>query len=118
MSIDSYETKQGTKFIVHLRDGGRGSKRITKGGFKTKTEARRWETQAKADLQNGERIVIKSKKLKDYLEEWVEIKKRKVGVSQYKRINQHLAHIIPFLGHKKIDALTELDGLHCRKSPK
>lgn len=114
MSIDSYKTKQGTRFIVHLRDGGRGSKRITKGGFKTKTEARRWETQAKADLLNGERIVIKSRKLKDYLEEWVEIKKRSVSISQYNRIKQHLAHIIPFLGHRKIDVLTELDVYRLR----
>jgi integrase len=115
MSIHEYKTKtQGVRYVVHLREGGRGSKRITKYGFRTKTEAKHWQTQAMADLQNGERIVIKSKKLKDYLEEWVEIKKRKVGVSQYKRINQHLAHIIPFLGHKKIDALTELDVYRLR----
>jgi integrase len=107
MSIHSYKTKQGKiLYKVYLRDGGRSSKQLTKSGFKTKTEAKHWEDEQKVNMRNGYRAVIKANKLGEYLEQWIETKKNEVGESQANRIRQHLKHIIPDLGHLKIDAVT------------
>ena len=99
MSINPYERKEGkTLYRVHLQSARRGPQ-FTKRGFRTKTEARNWETERKAELLAGGNISFRVSKLSEYLAQWYETKKREVGESQATRIKQHLAHIIPELGH-------------------
>ena len=102
MSIYPYETKQGkTLYRVHLQPVRRGPQ-FTKRGFRTKTEARKWETEKKAELLTGGNVIFRVSKLGEYLDHWYETKKREVGESQANRIKQHLAHLIPELGHLKL----------------
>ena len=109
MSTYPYKTKQGkTLYRVHLQPVRRGPQ-FTKRGFRTKTEARNWETEKKAELLAGGNIGFRVSKLSEYLAQWYETKKREVGESQATRIKQHLAHIIPELGHRKLENITLKD---------
>ena len=106
MSLHLYKTKQGLRYRVAIRTSGRNGSQLTKRGFTTKTEAKKWEVEQKANMLNGFRVVVKARKLGDYLEQWLETKRNEVGESQAIRIRQHLNHIIPVLGYLKIDAVT------------
>ena len=75
MSVFQYNLSNGTKlWKVELNISGRwengNRQRITKSGFKTKTEAKNWEVEKLADLNKGIAVASNNLTLGAYLENW------------------------------------------------
>ena len=109
MSIHAYKLKDGGKrFRVDFYPNGRTGPHITRRGFVTKTAAKEFEVKEKAKVLNGEIISTRKVTLENYLEDWfcnsAKIV-RQMSDYSHMRVRQHLNHIIPELGHIKLEDL-------------
>ena len=112
----AYKNKQGQTLWRGDVFDGKG-RRHRQRGFKTKTEAKNWQSSIRARFIEKRKVVGKCPKLVDYLDEWMENKQYDdIGESQVIRIRQHMSHVIAHLGQLRLDEIKPLNVQKLRKA--
>ena len=114
MSVYPYKLASGTKlWKVELNISGRwengNRQRITKSGFKTKTEAKNWEVEKLADLNKGIAVASNNLTLGAYLENWhnkVAPSQRSYSAYTHRKYGNYVKIINKEFGHIKVVSLT------------
>lgn len=105
MSISKYETKAGTRYRVRYTrpDGTRSDKR----GFRTKSEARKWE--AKLDAGVGSHPILNEQPLAEHVDDY------KAASIDFEATTKYLYgkvldnHVLPRWGRRKATTITQAE---------
>ncbi len=102
--------RRGSRWVAIIelgRDEARNRKRIWKGGFATKREARDWLTEQEGRLAQGTYVEPSRLTVGEYLLQWLEGAKARVRLSTWDSYRRNLEHhVIPGLGSIRLQQLT------------
>ena len=105
MSIHEYKKDSGEVcYRVMFRVNGKST---TRRGFRTKTEAKRYENSILTQRDSGKAITSPKLTVEEHLKEWYPTVKnnRTVGENHYKRMGTHINNLIAHLGHLRVTEL-------------
>ena len=114
MSIHEYKKNSGEVcYRVMFRVNGKST---TRRGFRTKTEAKRYENSILTQRDSGKAITSPKLTVKEYLNEWYRTARNnnEVGENHYKRMGIHVNNLIELLGHIRVTELKPLDFVALR----
>ena len=109
MSIHEYKKDSGEVcYRLMFRVNGKST---TRRGFRTKTEAKKFENSILTHRDTGKAITSPKLTVEGYLNEWYRTVKnfRKVGENHHKRMETHVKNLIALLGHIKVTELGKVD---------
>jgi len=104
--------KRGKKFMyrINYKDSKGSYKRYTKGGFTSKTEARRAAEELESKLHHGSNLDKQDVTFSEYYKLWVEVyKKPNVGYSSMNRFNNIATVIDNYFPNSKITDISKMD---------
>lgn len=110
MAITSYQTKKGKRYRVIIYLGQNKGNRHTKGGFKTKKEAKLYEDRYHYQLATGMLKTPTNKLFKEVYETWLPAYEKTVEKTTYARTSDLFRlHILEAFGKRKINEITPLE---------
>lgn len=97
------------RYRIRYKNNGK-FKEVSKSGFRTKREAQSAAKHIEAKLINGISIYDGNMLLQDYLEVWIELKKKQVKQSTLLKINRSFRlYVLPRFGFTKISDIKRLE---------